>query len=57
LGRRFLPGAAAAFFEPGHNKLNWSSAMIVGITMLAVLTIIAIVDVWKTSGKPFQTED
>jgi hypothetical protein len=31
--------------------------MIVGITMLAVLTIIAIVDVWKASGKPFQTED
>jgi hypothetical protein len=31
--------------------------MIVGITMLAVLTIIAIVDVRKTSGKPFQTED
>jgi hypothetical protein len=31
--------------------------MIVGLTMLAVLTIIAIAEVWKTSGMQLENED
>lgn len=31
--------------------------MIVGLTMLAVLTIIAIVEVWKTPGMQLENED
>ena len=38
-------------------RLIGVARMIVGLTMLAVLTIIAIVEVWKTSGMQLENED
>jgi hypothetical protein len=38
-------------------RLIGVARMIVGLTMLAVLTIIAIVEVWKTPGMQLENED
>jgi hypothetical protein len=46
----------AKSFRRSHT-IRLGSTMIVGLTKLAVLTIIAIVEVWKTSGMQLENED